>query len=227
MEPSVEGLAPRWHTAALIVLMLAVALTGTALGRGASTGAAPASGGRTVGVYVPLLLVEWTLAFYVCRIGRPGNALRALLGHGWNSLRRAAIDTTIASAGWLLIEASEAAVGRARPFGNAAVLAMLPHSVAERSLWVLVAASAGFCEEVVYRGYLQTQLTAFTGKASVALALQAILFGVAHGEQGLAIAVRFTLYGAGFGAVALWRRSLIAGILCHVGVDLAGGLLAG
>ena len=82
---------------------------------------------------------------------------------------------------------------------------------------MLTAVTVGFCEEVIYRGYLQTQLTAFTGRASIAVVLQAALFGIAHGEQGLAVVVRFTLYGVLFGGLARWRRSLLPGIAAHIG----------
>jgi membrane protease YdiL (CAAX protease family) len=105
------------------------------------------------------------------------------------------------------------------------VLAILPHTGAERIAWVVVAASVGFCEEVVYRGYLQTQLAGWTGNVAAAIVAQAALFGLAHGEQGAAVAARFALYGVGFGVLARWRGSLAPGIVCHIGVDLAGGLL--
>ena len=223
-EGPVELLAPRWHTAALIALMVAVAMTGTVLARG-DIPLEPATGrSRVVGVYLPLLLVNGGLTFYVCRVGRARSALRSLLGRGWDSLGRACTDLALASAAWLVIEVAEAGFATWR---NTAALALLPHTAAERAMWVLVATTVAFCEEVVYRGYLQTQLTAFTRRASVAVVLQALLFGMAHGEQGLAVALRFALYGVMFGALARWRRSLIPGIACHVGIDVASGLLAG
>jgi uncharacterized protein len=223
-EPPVEPLAPRWHTAALVALMVGVAVTGTLLARGAAPVAASSTGGRVLAPYVPLLLVNVGLTFYVCRIGRTRNALRSLLGRGWDSLGRALLDLALASAAWLVIEATEAAFATWR---NAAALAVLPHTVAERVAWVVVAATVGFCEEVIYRGYLQTQLTAFTRRASLAVALQAVLFGIAHGEQGLAVVLRFTAYGVMLGALARWRRSLLPGIAAHVAVDVTSGLLAG
>lgn len=216
-------LAPLWHTASLIALMLSVAAIGTLLSYGAPAGA-PAPRARVLAVYGPLLAVEWGLTFYVCRVGRARNALSSLLGRRWNGVGRACGDAVLAVLGWVVVEASEARFGAWR---NAAVSAMLPHALAERIAWVAVAASVGFCEEVIYRGYLQTQLTAFTRSASVAIALQAILFGIAHGEQGAATAIRFAVYGLGFGAVARWRASLVPGILCHVGIDVVSGLLGG
>ncbi|HEX7668488.1 MAG TPA: CPBP family intramembrane glutamic endopeptidase, partial [Polyangiaceae bacterium] len=77
---------------------------------------------------------------------------------------------------------------------------------------------------VVYRGYLRTQLAAFTRSMPLAVVLQGLLFGIAHGEQGLAIATRVAVYGVGLGGLAAWRRSLLPGILCHVALDLTSGL---
>jgi membrane protease YdiL (CAAX protease family) len=219
----VELLAPRWHTAALIALIVAVAVTGTVLAHSGSPLATPSVGSRVVGMYLPLLLVNGGLTFYVCRVGRARNALRSLLGRSWDSMGRACTDLALAAAAWLVIEIVEAALATSR---NAATVALLPHTVAERAVWVLVASTVAFCEEVVYRGYLQRQLTAFTRRASIAVLLQAFLFGIAHGDQGLAVALRFALYGVMLGALAGWRRSLLPGIACHMGIDIASGLLA-
>jgi uncharacterized protein len=223
-EPPVEPLAPRWHTAVLVALMVGVAVTGTLLARHGTPVAAPSGSGRMLATYVPLLLVNVGLAFYVCRIGRVRNALRSLLGRGWDSIGRALVDLALASSVWLVIEATEAAFATWR---NAAAPALLPHTVAERVAWVVVAGVVGFCEEVVYRGYLQTQLTAFTRRATVGVLLQAVLFGMAHGEQGLSVVLRFTAYGVMLGALARWRRSLLPGIAGHIAVDVTSGLLAG
>jgi len=207
------------------VLILAVAATGALLMReGGSIATVPSPRGRILGVYLPLGIVSLGLTFYVCRVGRPRNALRSLLGRGWDSAVRASADLAAAVATWFVIEAVESVAGTWR---NAAVGALLPGTLSERVAWVLIAVTVGFCEEVIYRGYLQTQLTAFTGRASVAIVLQAVLFAIAHGDQGLAVVVRFTLYGVLFGALARSRRSLIPGIAAHIGVDLASGLLAG
>jgi hypothetical protein len=223
-EASVEPLAPPWHTAVLIALMVAVAVTGALLARAGSPMAAPSGGPRVVGVYLPMLLVNAGLTFYVCRVGRARNALRSLLGRGWDSVGRACADLALASAAWLVIEVAESAFATGP---HAAAPALLPRTVAERTIWVLVAMMVGFCEEVVYRGYLQTQLTAFTRRASIAVALQGLLFGMSHGDQGLAVALRFAVYGFMLGALARWRRSLLPGIACHIGIDVASGLLAG
>jgi membrane protease YdiL (CAAX protease family) len=173
-----------------------------------------------------MIVAAWALLLYVCRIGRPRNQLPALLGQTWDSPTRAAADIALALSGWLLITAFELAWARWVATGvGASVAAMLPRTWLDGLAWGLVSVSVGFCEEVVFRGYLQTQLTAFTGRVGVAMVLQAALFGVAHAEQGAAAMVRIALYGLAFGALARWRRSLLPGIVCHVWTNLASGLL--
>jgi membrane protease YdiL (CAAX protease family) len=226
-DRSAEVIAPRWHTAALILVMVAVAIPGTLLSLG--TAVAPPrtdQGSRIVSAYVPMLAVQWGLLVYVCRVGRSRSALFFLLGQRWATVRRAITDVALAMSASALIEASESLFMRLHDGArSAAVVRILPQGGSERLAWVLVAVSVGFCEEVVYRGYLQVQLTAFTRSATVAAVLQAILFGMAHAEQGLGPALRLSVYGLGLGLLASWRRSLVPGILCHIAIDLASGLI--
>jgi membrane protease YdiL (CAAX protease family) len=225
-----DVLAPPWHTGALMVVMVAVAVTGTLLSsRGVPTARSTVEiSSRFVAVYLPMLLVQWSLLVYVCRVGRSRNALLLLLGQRWTSTRRAFSDIALALLGWVLIEGAELLF--LRLFGidrNSGVLRLLPTSDYERFAWILVSVSVGFCEEIVYRGYLQTQLKAFTRSPVLGVMLQALLFGMAHAEQGLAAATRLALYGFALGGLAAWRGSLLPGIICHVGIDLASGFVGG
>lgn len=223
-----DELAPPWHTALLVGLMLTVALVGMATQLGAPHPTRPIAGETTSRIpwlYLPALVVEWGLTLYVCRIGRPRNMLGSLLGKGWTSVARAAGDLGLALTVFVVIDALE--LGYARTFGATADPALstwLPRGVAERLTWIVVATSAGLCEEVVYRGYLETQLSAFTRRPALGVALQAALFGLAHGERGLSVVARFALHGAILGALARMRGSLVPGIVCHVVIDLTGGL---
>ena len=227
-EAMARGLvAPRWHTAVLVGLYVSVAVVGTLLqAQGTSASALPGTHGRVASVYLPLLVVQWGLVLYVGRVGRAASALRALLGAPWTSARRACADLALAATGWVVIKAIEAAWAHVGTGATApSVTALLPNTAPEALWWVLVSVSVGFCEEVVFRGYFLTQFEAFTGRASLAVALQAALFGLAHGEQGASAVARVALYGVGLGALARWRRSLAPGIVCHVWTNLASGLL--
>ena len=221
-----RALAPRWHTAILVGLMLAVAISGSLLQRHGLSPRAPATaaGSRVLSQYFPILGVNWGLVLYVSRLFRSRNALPDLLGRRWQSWGRAAVDLTLALAACVVIQLLT--VLYARHFGagrSAAVSALLPSTGAERLVWVLVALSVGFCEEVVFRGYLQTQLAAFTGSTSVGVALQAALFGIAHAEQGWTMALCIAGYGLIFGVLARLRRSLSPAIASHIAIDLLSG----
>jgi uncharacterized protein len=217
-------LAPSWHTALLVFVIVGVALTGSLLARykGASSVAIPASG-RLVALYLPAIVVNAGLLVYVCRLGRGRSFFVDLIGTRWTSLPRAGTDLLLACAGCVTIELGE--MVSARLFGPSAraTRALLPATELERLVWWVVALSAGICEEVVYRGYLQTQLGART-TPKIGVVLQAILFGLAHGNQGGWAALRLGLYGLSLGFLAQLRGSLLPGILCHIAIDLASGL---
>jgi membrane protease YdiL (CAAX protease family) len=221
-----EWLAPLWHTAALLAVMIAVPLTGMLLsGHDVASASARRGTSRLTAVYGPLLIVNWGLLVYVCRVGRPRSALSKLLGTRPRTVRQTLTDLGLAVTAGVLIEGSE--VLAARVFGAArsdAVLAILPSSTLEHWGWMVVAVSVGFCEEVVYRGYLRAQLAAFTGSTPLAVVIQGVLFGMAHGEQGFGSASRLAIYGIGLGALAVSRRSLVPGILCHIALDLLSGV---
>jgi CAAX protease family protein len=218
------SIAPAWHTGALVLLIVAVALTGTLLGAADHPAPSPAPGSRVLSMYAPVLIVQAALTLYVCRVGRPASALSALVGRGWATVARALGDVALACAAAAVIEIAEAWFARAAgPRG--AIASLLPHAPGERAAWTGVAIAVAFGEELVYRGYLQTQLAAFTGRPAVAIALQGILFGIAHADQGPWVALRFAAYGIGLGALARRRRSLIPGMLAHAGIDVASGWL--
>lgn len=226
LDVSAAPLAPRWHTALLVTLMLMVGGLGIALHL-LGHEPAPASLASKIGaLYLPEIIVEWALALWCIRVLRGKSALGALVGRGWTSARRAAVDLASAAGLVVLIVGSEsiwAHFSRATP--SAAVLAILPATPLEKAVWVLVAVSAGFCEEVVYRGYLYVQLSAFLRSRNGAILGQALLFGLAHAQQGLGPALRFSVYGIAFAVVAVRRRSLYAGIVAHTAIDLTSGLL--
>jgi len=219
-------LAPRWHTALLVLLMLIVAALGSIMAMRGALVITPPPGSRIPYVYLPTFIVEWAMAIYVFRIGRPRSALSALIGLRWTTMHRALVDLGLALLLIVFIDGSETIYAHfSHATANTAVLAILPHTTAEYLAWTVLATSVGFCEEVIYRGYLRIQIAVFSRSIAIGVVAQAILFGIAHGEQGWTTALRFTVYGLAFGVVAVKRRSLLPGIACHVALDLSSGFL--
>jgi hypothetical protein len=110
-------------------------------------------------------------------------------------------------------------------FGHAAsIQTLLPRRATEIFLWVGVSISAGICEELVFRGYLQRQFEAFTHSRWIALILQAALFGLSHGYQGIEACMKIAVFGGLYGLVALSRGSLRPGMMAHAWGDILSGI---
>ena len=176
--------------------------------------------------YLSLMAVEWGLVLYVWRVGLGGDgaALRALLGGRWNSILDVGGDAALALGVWALWGGLDRLLDAWRgPEHAASVGSWLPHGPLEVALWVALSMSAGFSEELVFRGHLQRQLRGMTGNAMTATVLQALLFGISHGYQGLRATAKITAYALLLTALASWRRSLRPGMLAHAWTDVAAG----
>lgn len=112
------------------------------------------------------------------------------------------------------------------PSAAAAIDTLLPKSLSEIVMWILLCLTAGFCEEVVFRGYLQKQFHAFTGSVTAAILLQGIVFGITHGYQGWDNVIVISVLGCLFGILAAWRGNLRVNIISHAWSDIWGGWLA-
>jgi len=85
--------------------------------------------------------------------------------------------------------------------------------------------TAGFCEEVAFRGYFQKQFETMTRSSTAGVILQGILFGISHGYQGLRAIIMIILFGFLYGILALWRKSLRPGMVLHAWSDIYAGYL--
>jgi membrane protease YdiL (CAAX protease family) len=89
----------------------------------------------------------------------------------------------------------------------------------EVTLWVIMAITAGSCEELVFRGYFQKQFLGLTRSAAFAVLAQAVLFGICHRYQGVKQVILISVLGALFGILAQWRKSLRPGMIAHAWAD--------
>jgi membrane protease YdiL (CAAX protease family) len=220
--------APWWHTLLLIALFLGLTMAGVLF-----QGAAQTQPGLVrqrpsmIPLYLSLIAAEWGLLIYVWKVGlrRSGTRLRDLIGGRWSKPKDVWLDVRLALGVWAVWTLSQIVWSGWLGSGQAASIeTFLPQGVVEIPFWVALSVSAGVCEEVVFRGYFQRQFAALTRSQWLALALQALLFGVAHGYQGLASCAKITVYGVLFGLLALWRRSLRPGIMAHALTDILAGI---
>lgn len=100
------------------------------------------------------------------------------------------------------------------------LLVFFPRGPVEMTLWAAMSLSAAFCEEFVYRGYLQTRIRDLSGSIGAAVVVQALAYGLAHAALPWKIMVTVAFLGMLFGAVAAWRSTLVPGMLMHAAFDL-------
>ena len=208
--------------------MLAVAAWGAMLqhraaGAGHETLPRP---GNLAWVYLPLLLMEWGLVLYVVRGGaRAGTSVRDLIGGRWARPMDVARDLLLAAGIWGVWTLASLGIDHVLAADHAASpRSLLPHRPLEILMWIALSLSAGFSEELVFRGYFQSQFLAFTHRIAFAVALQAALFGITHGYQGVRACATITLYGVIMGVVAARRKSLRPGMIAHAWTDIASGI---
>ncbi len=223
-------IAPLWHTAVLVAFLLALAGYGVYLQNAASSKTHLVEHrGSALPLYLSLIAAQWAMLRFVTAVGlkRTGTRLRDLLGERWTSWRDIVRDAAIALAVWAAWTAASTAAERVMGSDSAAgISSLLPRDPLEVAVWIALSMTAGFCEEAIFRGYLQKQFEALTGSATLAILLQALVFGISHGYQGIRNVVAITVYGALFGVLAWWRRSLKPGMILHAWTDIVGGIFA-
>ncbi len=99
---------------------------------------------------------------------------------------------------------------------------VMPRDDAEMPAWLAASVTAGFCEELLFRGFLVAVLQPLTGPW-IAAGAAVLAFASAHAYQGRDGLVRTAVLGAAFMALFLVTRSLWPGIVLHAALDLVGG----
>jgi membrane protease YdiL (CAAX protease family) len=232
-EQKSKPIASRWHLMGFLLIMAGTAALGF-YGQHAGPGSSetPADGqiaehGKAIYVYLVAGLLDWALLYY-CWVGahRYGGNLGTLSGGRWTSWKSLAADVVIALPFWGLWEGTAYAVHWALgPSSAKSIAGLLPRSPLEILIWIAVSMTAGFCEEIAFRGYLQRQFHALSGNVGVAVLAQALVFGLAHSYQGWKQVVVISVLGLLYGILAAWRKNLRANIISHAWSDIWEGYL--
>ena len=107
------------------------------------------------------------------------------------------------------------------------VLAMLPRTPVEFVAWFCVSLTAGICEELIFRGYLLQQLTAWTKRPLLAVLLTALLFGSVHLYEGVGAILPLAALGCVYGLVVHYSKGdLRAVIVAHTLQDFLTAVFA-
>jgi membrane protease YdiL (CAAX protease family) len=217
------SIAPVWHTVIVLFGLVGLAL---AVARSATLPFVGSYGKNAA--YFWIILFEWVIVGFVyVGVSRWGMSLRDLVGGQWTRPSAILRDAAISLAFLVIIFVVSQALGnllQAEP--NEAVRNLIPRSSTQVFLFLALTLTAGFCEEVIYRGYLQRQFSALTQSAAGGIVLQALIFGAGHTYQGWRFVLIISAIGTMFGVLAHRCRSLRPGMVAHFLQDGIGGLLA-
>lgn len=205
--------APLWHTLVVLFMLLTLSLL-------SAVSHSPSGLGQSrsrIANYLTVMAVEWCIvAFIWFGIQLRGVQIRDLVGGAWLNWVAVLRDLGITI---LFLVAANLVLGLMgfllRVASNQAIRNIFPQGHTEIALYLVLALTAGICEEIIFRGYLQKQFTGITGSAGLGLLIQGIAFGAAHGYQGPKFMAIIAVYGCLFGLLALWRSSLRPGMMGH------------
>src|ERR1700687_3724114 len=212
--------------AGVVALGLLAQHAPTGDGAGASTGQIGRHS-QAIHIYLVAILVDWGLLYY-CWAGvhRRGGNLETLSGGRWTAWKSVAVDVGVEWPFWVLWEGAAYGVHwLLGPSSAKSVDSLLPQNLLEILIWIGTSITAGVCEELAFRGYVQRQFHALTGSVAVAVLGQALVFGLFHFYQGWKNVIVIWVLGVLFGTLAAWRRNLRANILVHAWSDVWSGWL--
>jgi membrane protease YdiL (CAAX protease family) len=104
------------------------------------------------------------------------------------------------------------------------LMQLAPANGIEIAAWAVLCIIVGFSEELIFRGYMQSQGIALLRSVPISVILTALIFGAAHGYQGARGIFLIGIYGALFGIITLIRKNLFPGIVAHSWHDFATGM---
>lgn len=174
------------------------------------------------------MVFEWAMAAFIWYgASRRGVRVRDMVGGRWARGMDVLRDFGIAICFLIVSGIILQGIGYLlKAKANQAIRNLLPHTRAEVVFFLLLTLTAGYCEELIFRGYLQRQFTALTRSIAGGIVLQGIAFGLGHGYQGWKLMLIISMFGAMFGLLAQWRRSLRPGMIAHFLQDAVGGIVS-
>lgn len=224
-EAPLEPIAPWWHTV-LVLAIVGISSIASFYEHGLPNLNLPGMNSRLSG-YFTVIALEWLMVLVIWLALRSrGLTFGSLVAGSWRTLANFFRDLGLGIG--LIVVAVLTVNGLIYLIGTRSdktLATLTPKSVFELFVWLVLAWSAAFSEELVFRGYLMRQFGGWTGSRAAGLILQGVAFGLAHGYYGKAM-LAIMVHGWLLGLLAWWRKSLRPGMLAHGVQDSLGGIVA-
>ncbi len=167
-----------------------------------------------------LLALHWlSAAVVVWGLHRSGLHVRRI-GLITSPGRGALLVVALVAIG-VAVVAVKGALGPGEPLWRGPAAGLHLTSTTQQGVWLFASLSAGFCEELVYRGFAISALCARGWSAWLAVALSTVSWVLVHGVGGVLMFFPHFMVGLLFAGLFVWLRSLAPVMFVHTLVDLS------
>jgi CAAX protease family protein len=176
------------------------------------------------------MLILWTLVAVGIAVwrteARTWTSLRLTIPHGWRLWGALGLLLALAvTYGRTAVRLATRPRTRTIKLGNPYAAMYAPHTRPELGMWIALSLTAGFCEELIFRGYLLWVFTPSLGLWGAA-AVSVVVFAAAHAYQGSRGILTTGVAGGVLTVVVLLSGSLLPAIALHSLTDIGEGLVA-
>lgn len=180
-------------------------------------------------LYISTIAFQWfAVAITAWRAWTRGLTFEqlGLVVHGRGRILLAAVvgAATLGCLQWFNLRRMGRTSGRARDFMQALAERILPQSRIELLPFLILAVTAGVCEEFLYRGFAMAALTRAGLPVWAVVLISSVFFGLAHLYQGRGGLVSTLVIGAVFGTARIAYDGLAAVTLWHITIDAVAGV---
>lgn len=187
------------------------------------------SGRERIQLYAITILFQWTLAAAIAwRAFVRGFSWRELgIANTWTHsvLLLTLIGATLIAGGhWAnlrrMAASNHSSIEQLRAMGAR----LFPQSSAQTFVYILLAVTAGCCEEFIFRGFVIAALFRAGFSAWMVVLLSSAMFGFAHLYQGKGGSVGTGILGTLFAITKIAYHSLLPVAVWHAVLDIVAGL---
>jgi membrane protease YdiL (CAAX protease family) len=186
------------------------------------------TGRDRIRLYLSTILFQWVLTAVISwRAFAQGFDPAALgLVSGGSAVFLVAVvgAVLIATGHWLNLRRMAASNHPAVDSLRAIGARVFPRTRTELFFYILLSATAGVCEEFIFRGFVMAALLRAGLPAWVVVLLSSVMFGVAHLYQGKGGTIGTGLLGTLFAMTRIAYHSLLPLIVWHSVLDIVAGI---
>jgi membrane protease YdiL (CAAX protease family) len=180
-------------------------------------------------LYVSTILFQWLLASIVAWRALAGGLTVSQLGLAEGRAPSIFLLTflgaaLIAVAHWMNLRRMAGSSHPAAEKLRAMAERLFPRSATETALFILLAITAGVCEEFIFRGFVIAALFRAGLSNWAAVIVSSLMFGVAHLYQGKGGSAGTGILGVLFASVRIAYHSIFPVIIWHAVLDVVAGI---